>query len=387
MKSQKIILIFSGIFLLVYSAYTQLWLTTQRLTWDTINSESPVISLGSGNDVHVAWYGDLISHSEIYYKKSSDMGTTWSTPKRLTWSNRCFGNVDICVDGSNRVFVAFPDLLYGISDVFYKKSGDGGLTWQPLKRLTWTAGHSNKVSMAYDFFSNIYIVWNDSTPGNYEIYLKKSTDAGTTWMAPKRLSWTTNDSYFPILKTSSITALHVAWIDGNQILYKSSNDGGSVWSPLRKVTWSGNNPRSLQMTIDSNGDIYLIWYDDSETNTEIFLKKSNDGGNTWSALQRLTWNSGHSGIPAIGTSSTNTIHIAWHDKTPGNYEIFYKKSTDGGTNWLANNRVTWNATDSVCPGIAIAPSNQVHLTWEDNLSPDSEIFYKKSQLIVIKDKD
>ena len=387
MKRQKSLFIFMGIIILCFTANAQFWLTTQRLTWDSMDSESPVISLGSGNDIHIAWFGKLISHSEIYYKKSSDMGTNWSAPKRLTWSNRSFGNVDICVDGSNRVFVAFPDLLYGNSDVFYKKSADGGTTWQALKRLTWTAGHSNKVSVAYDFYSNIYIVWNDSTPGNYEIYLKKSTDAGTTWTPPKRLSWTTNNSYFPVLKTTTPTKLHVAWIDGNQILYKSSNDGGSVWSPLRKVTWSGNNPITLQMTIDANGHIYLIWADDSTINTEIFLKKSTDGGSTWSALQRLTWNSGSSGSPIIRTSSTNSIHIAWHDKTPGNYEIFYRKSTDGGTTWLANDRVTWNATDSVCPGISIAPSNQVHLTWEDNLSPDSEIFYKKSQLVVIKNKN
>ena len=47
-------------------------------------------------------------------------------------------------------------------------------------------------------------------------------------------------------------------------------------------------------------------------------------GQGWSALKRLTWNSGESSSPAIAVGSGNSLHVVWEDRTPGNYEIFYK---------------------------------------------------------------
>ncbi|MFN2127595.1 MAG: sialidase family protein [Anaerolineales bacterium] len=262
------------------------------------------------------------------------------------------------------------------------------MTWQPLKRLTWTTGQTEKVSVASDSPGNTYMVYNDDSPGNYEIFLKKSPSGCATWLPPQRLTWTAGDSKFPVLEISSATTLHVAWCESSSgyfnIFYKSSIDGGISWSPPRRLTWNALEAADPNITIDSNGHIYIVWYDWSSTNIDVFLKKSTDGGSSWSALQRVTWNSGYSCRPVIGTSSPAAIHIAWYDNTPGNYEIFYKKSTDGGATWIINNRVTWSTENSNDPDMAVVTStNQVHLTWQESLSPDSEIFYKKSQMIII----
>ena len=392
MKRQKSLLILTGIIILSFTADAQFWLSTQRLTWDSMDSESPVISLGSGNDVHIAWYSQFTSQWDIYYKKSTDNGNTWSAPNRLTWSSRFFENPDMCVDVLNRVFIAFADTSSGDSDVFYKKSEDGGATWQPLKRLTWTTGQTQKVSVASDSPGNTYMVYNDDTFGNYEVFLRKSTSGGAHWLPPQRLTWTAGDSKFPVLETSSATTLHVAWCESStghlNVFYKSSIDGGISWSPPRRLTWNALEAADPNITIDSNGHIYIVWYDWSSTNIDIFLKKSTDGGSTWSALQRVTWNSGYSCRPVIGTSPPAAIHLAWYDNTPGNYEIFYKKSTNGGAAWVINSRVTWSTENSFYPNMAVVTSNnQVHLTWQEILSPDSEIFYKKSQMIIIGENE
>jgi len=47
----------------------------------------------------------------------------------------------------------------------------------------------------------------------------------------------------------------------------------------------------------------------------------------WTSAKRLTWTSGHSLDPAIAIDSSGNLHIVWHDDTPGNYEIYYKKGT------------------------------------------------------------
>ena len=56
----------------------------------------------------------------------------------------------------------------------------------------------------------------------------------------------------------------------------------------------------------------------------IFLTQ-NVEAQTWQATKRLTWNSGDSWYPAIATDSSGNIHVVWHDYTPGNREIYYKK--------------------------------------------------------------
>jgi hypothetical protein len=45
--------------------------------------------------------------------------------------------------------------------------------WTPTKRITWTSGGSWLPAIGVDSFHNLYVVWEDQTPGNYEIYYKK----------------------------------------------------------------------------------------------------------------------------------------------------------------------------------------------------------------------
>ena len=63
----------------------------------------------------------------------------------------------------------------------------------------------------------------------------------------------------------------------------------------------------------------------------------------WTPAKRLTWNSGDSRLPAIAVDSSGNLHVVWQDDTPGNSEIYYKKSTDGGATWTTSQRLTWNS--------------------------------------------
>jgi hypothetical protein len=54
---------------------------------------------------------------------------------------------------------------------------------------------------------------------------------------------------------------------------------------------------------------------------------STDGGASFGSIVNLSNNGGSSFQPAI-TASINNVYVAWFDNTPGDSEIFYKKSTD-----------------------------------------------------------
>lgn len=147
--------------------------------------------------------------------------------KRLTWSSRSFSGQDIAVDALNRVHIVFTDVLVGNSDLFYKRSTDGGTTWEPLKRMTWIPGFKQTACVEFDSFNNIYIVWSDSTPGNAELFLKRSKDGGSSWGTTNRLTWSPNDSISPSLVSQANNRLHLTWeerlSDDYEIFYKRSN--------------------------------------------------------------------------------------------------------------------------------------------------------------------
>ena len=98
----------------------------------------------------------------------------------------------------------------------------------------------------------------------------------------------------------------------------------------------------------------------------------------WTPVKRLTWNRGESAYPAIVVDSIDNLHVVWNDDDPGNYEIYYKRSTDGGATWLAGKRLTWNRNPSLVPAIAVDPADNLHVVWEEYLSGNAEIYYRKS---------
>jgi predicted neuraminidase len=219
--------------------------------------------------------------------------------------------------------------------------------WLASQRLTWSPEHSSNAAIAVDANNRLHVVWSDATPGNDEIYYKKSTDAGTTWTTSQRLTWTSTDSEYPAIAVDASGHLHVVWDDdmpGNhEIYYKKSTDGGATWTGSQRLTWDSSYSTWPAIAVSSPANLYLAWQDYASGNGEIYHKKSTDGGTTWTTSQRLTWNSGSSGYPAIAVSSTSNISVVWEDDTPGNYEIYYKKSTNGGTTWTTSRRLTWTS--------------------------------------------
>ena len=222
----------------------------------------------SNNNIYTAWtqfdaYGtaDLTKKSIIRFSKSSDFGTTWSTPIKLN-------NVDgTCIDNGTTVEGAVPAIgpagqVYtswgGPNGIVFKKSLDQGATWSTSE--TTVSANSNwdyaipgldrcngmpitvcDVAPSSPNNGTIYINWSDQRNGvnDTDIFLSKSTDQGTTWSSPLRVN----------------------------------NDAPGKHQFL---TW---------MTIDqTTGFIYIVFYDRrnySDNQTDVYLAYSTNGGTSF----------------------------------------------------------------------------------------------------------
>jgi BNR repeat-like domain len=362
------------------------WNPAKRLSWMPRECYAPDIAIDSSDHIHVVWYDyDSADESDdVYYKKSEDGGTTWTAAQKLNGTLNGSGDPAIAIDSSGHIHVVWADYVPDVSeDIYYRRSDDGGATWSAVKRLSWTSGWSESPGIAVGPGDTIHVVWEDETPGNGEVYYKQSTDGGATWGTSKRLSSTADSSRYPVIAVSGDSRIHVAWHDFTpghpEIYYKRSTDGGATWNAAKRLTWTVVGSWHPAMGLGSGNAVLIVWQGGTSGSDEIYLKKSTDGGATWGTSRRLTWTSGSSWSPAIAMDSSGTVHIAWGDATPGNFEMYYKKSADGGATWGLSTRLTWTSGQSYDAAVATDSGNTVHIVWEDDTPGTSQIYYKKGK--------
>jgi len=356
------------------------WQPDVRLTNDSATSfttDNNAWSIASnGNFVHVVWFDDRDGNYEIYYKRSTDCGISWGSDIRFTNNNSFQARPSISLFGQV-VHVVWTDSRHGLAEIYYKRSTDGGVTWGADTRLTNNNASSYRPSLSVSG-QNVHVVWYDNRDGNNEIYYKRSTNGGTNWGADTRLTNDSNYSGCPSISVST-SYIHVVWYDNRdgyyQIYYKRSTDGGVTWEQDVRLTniYAVSDFPSVSV---SGAAVHVVWVDTRTGFYDIFYKRSTDGGVTWEQDTPLTNDPGGSYSPVVAVSG-QIVHVVWYDTRDGNNEIYYKRSLDEGISWEQDTRLTNNGAGSNEPSIAISDS-VVHVVWYDFRDGNPEIYYKRN---------
>jgi len=326
--------IFFGVLFLSPTDSHAQWEPDVRLTNEPAGSYTSTTNAwciaSSGDALHVVWYDDRDLNWEIYYKRSTDRGLSWEADTRLTTNVANSRLPSVAVSGST-LHVVWYDERVGNWEIYYKRSTDGGSSWGPDTRLTNDPFASFYPSVAVSG-SVVHVVWHDQrdNSGIDEIYYKRSTDGGTSWGADIRLTNNIHNQQYPSVTVSG-TVVHIVWHDyrdGNsKIYYKRSTDGGSSWGPDTRLTNSISD--SWYSSITASGSaVHVVWYDNRDGNDEIYYKRSTDGGSSWGADKQLTSESSFSFSPSV-TASGSIVHVVWQDYRDGNSEIYYKRDPTG----------------------------------------------------------
>jgi len=359
------------------------WQTDVRLSDFPISSRiNPRVGKNIASNesiVHAVW--DDARHSterEIYYKRSTDDGISWGADTRLTNDPASSQLSTVAVSG-NVVYVMWYDLRNGAGEIYYKRSIDAGLSWSDDIRLTNNAGVSSNPSVTISG-QFVHVVWEDETIGNYKIYYKRSTDGGTSWESDVQLTNNSAMSWRPSVSVSG-SVVHVVWTDNRdgangEIYYKRSTDGGSSWEADTRLTNDASFSSNCSVNV-SGQVVHVFWNDDRDGNFEIYYKRSTDEGAGWSTDIRLTNESNVSNYPSV-TSFGSIIHVVWEDYRGNVSEIYYKHSTDGGLTWDEDTRLTNAGSFSMYPSVSVSDS-VVHVLWEDfRDGAGAEIYYKRN---------
>src|SRR2546422_824408 len=264
----------------------------------------------------------------------------------------------IAVDSTGSINIVWLDNTPGNYDIFFSRSSDGGATFSTPENLSNDPGDSENPQIVVDSTGNINVVWQDNPPGNWQILFTRSSDGGATFSTPKNISNDPRGAGNPYMAVDSGGNINVAWVSSptvlpNIISFSRSSDGGATFST--PITLSTMPSGDAQIAIDSSGNINVVW-----TFSDIFFSRSSDGGATFSTPQNLS-NDLRAWAPQIATDSSGNINVIWTDNTPGNYDIFFSRSSDGRATFSAPENLSNDARASGSPQIATDSSANINV--------------------------
>jgi hypothetical protein len=335
---------------------------------------------------------------------------------------------DLSVDGKN-IYVAWEDDYSGESHISFRVSSDNG------KSFSRTVGISNGTIGAAlpsigSFKNFVYVVWVGSTAGdqsNFEIFLRTSHDNGRTFGPIINLSKSAGDSTDPkVIVPTDGNDVYVTYTDCDAVhddplcgIYftKSSNSGmifgssqlisiippatqnlpflGHSHPPIISSLLSAfginihkhirehNSVIPVITSSEDGKDVYILWEDDLTGTTDIFLRKSNDYGNTFSDSINLSNTPGISRLAQMVTSG-NDVYIVWSDtnSTFQQFDVFFTKLTYNGNKVAKTINLSNSKGNSAPSDIGIINnSKSIYIAWTENSAID------KNNLLVVKSND
>jgi hypothetical protein len=278
----------------------------------------------------------------------------------------------------NIVLAGANDYRNGDASAGFYRSTDGGMTWADALVTRGPAGvfeGAGDPVPAVDASGRMYtayIAFDRTTPDN-GLYVQTSTDNGGTWSNPVAVAAHTGggNSDFedkpyaacdyspgsPYLNNYYVTWTRFPTTGGSPIYFSRSTNGGSTFSTPARISTASDCQFSCP-TVGPNGEVYAVWYDYNSGN--IKFDKSTDGGLSWGT--DVTVSSFDDNFPSNPCGSFRTpsypvigcdistgprrgwLYVCWADARNGNPDIYFSRSTNGGTSWSSASRVDDDAT-------------------------------------------
>ncbi len=267
--------------------------------------------------------GGRFPQSALRFARSSDGGATWSDPVSVN-EGEAFGSHNfhaLFVNRSGTVLAAWLSSAMGNSGVWFRSSSDAGEHWsesRPIHDAPTCPCCRTGVTSAPD--GAIHVSWRKIYEGDVrDVVVMTSHDGGRSWdepVKPRDDGWVFPGCPHagPSLRTDGSGAVHIAWWTGREgaagIWYAKSVDQGATWTAQPIDTAGRSAPASVQMALDDNGRIVIVWDDGKSSSPTILLRASGDGGRNFAATRRVSPPGGAATTPVLALHGDSVV-VAW----------------------------------------------------------------------------
>jgi hypothetical protein len=347
----------------LYAQYTNVQISNQN------SPSEPAIAINP-NNTNILFAGANLDN----YYVSTDAGLTWLSNNLVStygvWGDPCL------LIGNSGEFYYFhlSNATSWLDRIICQKSTNNGQTFNngSYFGLNGNKDQDKEWATIDRDNGNIYALWtqfddygSSSPTCKTQIMFTKSTDNASTWSLPIKINQvdgncedgdSTVEGATPAIGLNG--EIYTSWGSPDGIYFDRSTDYGATWldndilvdampdgwtfsipgldrangMPITKCDRSGGN---------YNGTIYINWSDqrNGTNDTDIWLKKSTDGGNTWSNIIRVNDDApgNQQFLSWMDIDQTDgTIYIVFYDRRNYNdlrTDVYLAYSTDGGDNF------------------------------------------------------
>lgn len=330
----------------------------------------PSIAIDPTNKEHIA-AGSILQG----YHYSKDGGKTWKS-KRINSKYGVFGDPVLTFDHTGRLYyfhLASPSENQHLDRIVCQVSDkiEGSFAIESATMPKGTKVQDKHWVVVNPKTNVVYMTWTQfdayesSEPKDSSfIMFSKSTNRGISWSEPKRISKFGGDCMdgdFTVEGAVPALGLNgeifVTWAGPKGLVFQKSTDDGKTWLKEEKFVeyqpegWDIKVPgffraNGLPFLVSdmsdgpNRGTLYLNWSDqrNGNDNSDVWLMKSTDGGDTWSRPKKVNQDNtrSHQFFTFIALDQTNgDLHFVYYDRSKYKSwdlqtDVVWCTSKDGG---------------------------------------------------------
>lgn len=319
----------------------------------------------------------MVGSNLNFFYTSTDTGHTWSN-EILYSAYGVWGDPVLIIDTTGDFYyfhLSNPASGNWIDRIVCQKTTNDGAVWSPgtFTGLNGTKAQDKEWAVVDRSTNYIYVTWtqfdeyDSQLPTDSTIILfSRSEDAGQTWSTPTRLNTIAGDCVdsdntvegaMPAVGANG--EVYVAWAGPEGLLFNRSLDNGDTW--LSEEIFVDSMPggwdqdisgimraNGLPVTVTdlsggpNHGTIYINWTDqrNGTGDTDVWLRKSADGGDTWSDAVRVNDDAaGNEQFFSWMTvdQETGYLYFVFYDRrdhTDDATDVYLAYSKDGGDTFV-----------------------------------------------------
>ncbi len=167
------------------------------------------------------------------------------------------------------------------------------------------------------------------------------------------------------------------------IFYRSMNTTSGEWNDIVLISSTSDQPSyDPVLAIDSDDNIFVLWDDSSDivsagTDRDILMRSYNSTTELWNSIELISTESdGHSYRPYITIDSNDNLDIVWYDisdidSNGVDNDIFYKSFDRSTSTWSTTMVISDISTSSSSNPEIITYNSDKYILWIDSTDIDA----------------
>jgi hypothetical protein len=276
---------------------------------------------------------------------TSVLAVTWGTTRRLTSSGQglTYPHSIVGTTGTGALTV-YENQNGSVRGVYMRRTLDAGTSWMaPVLLSSVLAGVGGEVPSVASWGAIVDLVWLEGTDcvhGGCRLMYRRSVDGGQNWSSPRTLSRTAAPADQPgaprVARRGDLVAVTWTSLDTGWVRARVSQDGGLTWAwaALAKSANQPYAPAPLRegFPVPAIGT-GVVYVAYYGVSAALQVRRSIDNGVTW--LSPMTMATNGNGVFHDLAATGSTAVVGWTAQSSTDNWSAYRRTTDKGAIWAA----------------------------------------------------